>query len=366
MTKDQLEAFLTDAGVAFSSPEGHPEVVDFKSRGTALRAFVYDEGDLLHLTCSYSIPQGLPSPAKVQEIFQAIEDQFPIVKMSTVGSKEERGFRVSAEQFEPDVEHISDVFWRTADLLVSVAEDCYQRLSPQKTAAPANESDPLTQWIAQLEEALRQGSSRPGSQTDDDDNKVVYARVKSSLALVVTKGGDTGSAFCVANDAKVSYYVTNAHVARASPPVTLYRQRPQYEKMEATVVAEGDSESLDLAILRVDASNVPPLALKELSPKAESPVALAGYARVQLWVAEQFGELIPSIRLGTVTGILKNGSCVLHDVICRPGDSGGPLFDPESGEVVGVEQAGWQEEEAGYAIGAPVLAEFLKANKVPT
>jgi S1-C subfamily serine protease len=366
MTKEQLQAFLTDAGVAFSSPEGRrSNAIDFKNRGTILEAIAYDQGDLLHITCTCGMPAPAPTPAKVQEVFQAIEDQFPIVKLLATGSKDAPSFMVSAEQFEPDVERIGGVFWRTADLLVTAARETYLRLSPQQVvAASEKQPDPLVQWIAKLEEALRQGCNRPGSKTGDGDNAAVYARVKSSLALVITKDGSTGSAFCVASDATASYYVTNAHVTRGSATVTLYRQKPDYEKMEATVAAEGDGKDVDLALLRVSAANVPPLKLKEQPPKDESPIALAGYARVQLWAAEQFGELIPSIHLGTITGLLKNGSCVMHDVVCRPGDSGGPLFDPESGEVVGVQEGGWQEEEEAYAIGAPVLASFLKAGKV--
>ena len=213
---------------------------------------------------------------------------------------------------------------------------------------------------------MRLACSDPATSAADDDEASVYGCVKTSLAFVITNDGSTGSAFCVASGATASFYATSAHLTQGSPTVLLYHQRPRYEKFAATVVAEGDKDAADLAILRVDSASAPPLKLAEKSPKDESQVALAGYARVQLWAAKQFGELIPSIRFGTVTSVINGGNLVLHDVVCRPGDSGGPLFDPRSGDVLGVQKGGWQEEEEGYAIGAPVLATFLKAHNVAT
>ena len=367
MTKEQIETFLSDAGVTFSSPDpDQPDMIAFKNRGTSLQALAYAKGDLLHVTCTYKMPTPQPSISQVHEVFQAIEDEFPIVKLCAAKSQDEPAFAVSAQQLYPDVEHIGGVFWRLADLLVRAADECYLRLASPPAPVVESQPDALNQFIERLEETLRQGCSRADSATGaaDTDDVGVYERVKAALALLITNDGSTGSAFCIASGATASYYVTNAHLTRSRATVTLYRQKPGYEKMEATVVAEGDGDDNDVAIVRVDSPNIPPLQLAAQPPRSESQIALAGYARVQIWAAQQFGELIPSVHFGTVTGVLKGGSYVLHDVICRPGDSGGPLFDPVTGDVVGVQKGGWQEEEEGYAVGATVLAAFLKANKV--
>jgi hypothetical protein len=361
MTKDQLTGFLTDAGVTFTLPGDHPTVVDFKNRGTIMRGISYENSDLLHLTCTYTIPPHCAA-AQVLEVLAALQEEFPIVKLNRFEENGHAGFTVSAEQFEPDTAHIGGVFWRTADLLVTVADECLRRLLAPPVSVNSNVGVDREHWIGELEAALRQGSDQPGATPREGDSAGVYAGVKASLALVVNEDCSTGTAFCVASDAYASYYVTNAHVIGDVSTVPLYRQRPQFDKLEARVVARGEDD-VDLALLRVDAPNIAQLNLHDHPPHSEAQVALAGYARVHIWAAEQFGELVPSIRHGTVTGILKSGSCVLHDVLCRPGDSGGPLFDPISGTIVGVQTAGWHDEEEGYAIGVPVLAEFLKSNR---
>ncbi len=76
------------------------------------------------------------------------------------------------------------------------------------------------------------------------------------------------------------------------------------------------------------------------------------------------GEVAPAIHVGTVTAVNKQGSVVMHDAISRPGDSGGPLFEPATGNVVGIEKSGWQDEETGCGIGVPVLEAFLIDNGV--
>jgi hypothetical protein len=362
MTKEQLSAFLTGAGVAFTLPESDAVAVDFKNRGTAMRAIAYEHGDLLHLTCTYALPPHA-TIEREHEVFGALQDEFPVVKLNRFETENGAGFTVSAEQFEPDADHIANVFWRTADLLVTVANECYRRLEAPPAEADPSGSEQKAQWIAGLEAALRQGSDRPGGPLRDGESAGVYAGIKSSLALVLTDDCATGTAFCVASTARASYYLTNRHVVGDAVAVPIYRQRPQFDKLEATVIARGEGDA-DLALLRVDAPSLAQLNLQDHPPKSESDVALAGYARVHIWAAERFGELVPSIRRGTVTGLLKGGSCVLHDVLCRPGDSGGPLFDPATGAIVGIQTAGWHDEEEGYAIGVPMVAEFLAGSKI--
>lgn len=243
-----------------------------------------------------------------------------------------------------------------------MADECYRRLEAQPEEATASQVD-VDEWLAGLEAALEKGSERSTPATGDGESDSVYAGLKSSLALVVTADRSTGTAFCIASDSRGSHYVTSAHVVGEDSSLRIYRQRPHFEKMEAMVVAKG-SEATDLAVLHVDSPNIAALKLSDRSPTDESAVGLAGYARAHLWAAEEFGEVVPSIRLGTVTGVLKGGSCVLHDVLCRPGDSGGPLFETFSRTVVGLQTGGWQDEEEGYAIGALVVVDFLKANKM--
>jgi S1-C subfamily serine protease len=347
---------LADAGVAFSSPDDAPNVIDFNNRGVYVRAIAYDQGDLLHILRQTPIPDGAPAADKVRETLQALEDEYPVVKLVLNESEDRASFTVSAEQFEPSYA-IEDIFWRTADLVVSVAKDGYRRLSPH--TEHEEQADSQKAWVAKVEEELRKGSA-----TETTDSAAVFSAVKASLAFVVTDGGNA-TAFCVASDAQASYYVTNAHVVKDSKGVVLYRQRPYFEKMPGTVVAQGKPNGIDLAVIQVATSGIAPLKLQDSMPKDETQIGVAGYPRVQLKFADVCGELVPAIHLGTITAVVEGGAGILHDALSRPGSSGGPVFDVASGEVIGVHSAGWVEEEQFYCVGAAAaLAPFLIEHKV--
>ena len=356
MTKQQLQSFLSDAGVTYSSPEDDPTVVDFNNRGDYLRVLTYEQGDLLHIKRWASMPKDRPNLARIVEIFQALEDEYPIVKVIYDPSKDETSFAVSAEQFEP-LTVIEDVFWRTADLVVSVAEDGCRRLNQQIATEVITVGHDA--WVAQLEEALQKGSA-----ADVLDSSSVFAAVKTSLAMVLADGGNA-TAFCVASDGQSSYYVTNAHVVKDSSEIFVYRQKPHFEKMAGKVVAEGKPDGIDLAVIRVDVPGIATLKLQDALPKDETPIGVAGYPRAQVKFAQVSGELVPAIHLGTITAVVEGGAGILHDALSRPGSSGGPVFDITSGEVIGVHSAGWVEEEQFYCVGAAAaLTPFLAANKL--
>jgi len=358
LTKQQLEAFLTDAGVAFRSPDDQPNVIVFNNRGFYVRAIAYDRGDLLHLTHRAPLPENARDAAAIDEILQALEDEYPIVKIALNDSRERPTFTVTAEQYEPPSD-ITDVFWRTADLVVAVVKDGYRRLSAQGESERA--SDGHSALVAQLEEELQKGSA-----TGAVDSEAVFAGVKASLAMLVTDRG-SATAFCVASDAQASYYVTNAHVVESAKEIVLYRQRPHFEKMRGTVVAQGAADDIDLAVVRVATSGIALLKLHDKPPKNEAPIGVAGYPRVQInaAAAEMVGEVVPAIHLGTITGVIEGGACVQYDALTRPGISGGPVLDLASGEVVAVHCGRWLEDEQSYGIGAAVvLVPFLVHKKI--
>jgi hypothetical protein len=190
----------------------------------------------------------------------------------------------------------------------------------------------------------------------------VSARIRASLALVWLPDASSGTAFCIRSTPEASLYVTGAHVLGDSKVATLYRQFPVFEKMPGSVLASGATNGLDLAVVSVPTGNIPAVMLSPDVLDCDGAVALAGYARVQMWAADMLGEVTPAIHVGTVISVNRQGSVVMHDAISRPGNSGGPLFDSATGNVVGIEKSGWQDEETGCAIGVPVLAAFLLDN----
>lgn len=121
----------------------------------------------------------------------------------------------------------------------------------------------------------------------------------------------------------------------------------------------------DLALLRLDERHPPlaPAALATAIPPAGSPVVAVGNPFA-------LGDLDdrPSVSRGVLsTGRVARGAypdCLQHDAAVNPGNSGGPLFDPE-GALLGINGAirsrsGFRINSGiGLAISAPQLARFL-------
>jgi S1-C subfamily serine protease len=352
---DRCEAFLKNAGNAYSSEKTEfGRITAFSERGCAYACLNYeDDPDLLHLRCQSNAPEPFPDAKRLADTLLGLEIEYPVVKLRALSDGSAVGFEVSTEQYEPDSNAVEWVFWRTIDLMRKVADECYRRLQESPVKPPGGQGEA---WIAHIEDALRNGCPDPS------ESASITARLRASLALVVLTDQSTGSAFCVRATDEASFYVTNAHVIEGATEVTVYRQVPMYEKMVGSVVAKGEVEDVDLAIVSVPTGNVPSVTIHPTAVRVDSPVALAGYAQVQIWAAETLGELTPSIHLGTVTAVNKSGSTILHDALSRPGNSGGPLFDPTTGNVLGVEKGGWEGEEEAMAIGAKMLSAFLSEN----
>lgn len=165
-----------------------------------------------------------------------------------------------------------------------------------------------------------------------------FAKIKPSLALVASSDG-FGSAFCIRSNGSASFYLTNAHVVGDHRVVIVYRQFPSVKKMVGTVVARGDDEDHDLAIIRVSDAGIPALHLRKETPNEGDFVANAGYPITQFALARIAGELVPSVHVGTVSAVANHGAFIEFDAQTEPGNSGGPLFDPRNGDIVGVVRA---------------------------
>ncbi len=134
-----------------------------------------------------------------------------------------------------------------------------------------------------------------------------------------------GSGFIVSPD---GYIVTNAHVVDGATEVTVKLT----DRREFTAKVVGADKRTDIALLKIDAANLPAL---ELAPKA-------GVRRGEWVIAigSPFG-FENSVSAGVVSGVhraLPNGQMVPFiqtDVAVNPGNSGGPLLNT-AGQVVGV------------------------------
>jgi putative serine protease PepD len=170
----------------------------------------------------------------------------------------------------------------------------------------------------------------------------VYEKAKDSVAYITSditqssggpfgqtqQGVATGSGFVVSSD---GYVVTNDHVVAGASKVTV--KIGDGKTLPAKVV--GTDPSTDLAVLKVDASNLTPLTLGDSSQVQVGDPADA--------IGNPYG-LDRTLTTGVISALQRQISApdgftidnVLQtDAAINPGNSGGPLFNA-AGQVIGV------------------------------
>jgi putative serine protease PepD len=161
----------------------------------------------------------------------------------------------------------------------------------------------------------------------------IYAAASPAVVSVRTPSGSAGTGFLIDEDGTV---VTNSHVVARNRNVVI-RFGDQAEQIDGTV--RGRDPSTDLAVVRVDAANVPedvkPLQLADSRSVQVGDLAIA--------IGNPFG-LDRTATEGIVSGLGReikapNGfqidSVIQTDAPINPGNSGGPLLD-DAGHVIGV------------------------------
>jgi serine protease Do len=134
-----------------------------------------------------------------------------------------------------------------------------------------------------------------------------------------------GSGFIVSSD---GYIVTNAHVVDGASEVTVRLT----DRREFTAKVIGADKRTDIALIKIDAKNLPALDM------TAAPEAKRGEWVIA--IGSPFG-FENSVSAGVVSGVhraLPNGGMVPFiqtDVAVNPGNSGGPLLNSK-GQVVGV------------------------------
>ncbi|HSV51258.1 MAG TPA: serine protease [Burkholderiaceae bacterium] len=226
------------------------------------------------------------------------------------------------------------------------------------------------------------------------------AKVKSSIVVVGTYKATNsprfnlrGTGFAVGDG---NLIVTNAHVLpapsdEALPPdlVIQVKRSPTEFQMRVATVVEVDKLH-DLALLRVGGTALPALALRDSDQVREGQsIALMGFpiGGVLGFSPVTHRGMISSITpvaLPTPTAQQLNEQVVRRiregtfdifqlDATAYPGNSGGPLFDAETGEVLGVvnmvfikggrESALTHPSGISYAIPANFVTQMLQRRK---
>ena len=159
-----------------------------------------------------------------------------------------------------------------------------------------------------------------------------------------------GTAWVLAPD---GYLVTNAHVVRGAAKVRV--QLAEEETRSAEVV--GVDARTDVAVVRVDARDLPTLALADRRPLKVGQLVLAignpfRFDRsVSLGVVSALDRSLPTPEGGLIEGLVQT------DAAINPGNSGGPLLNL-SGEVIGVnaqiQTGGQSQANSGVGFAIPV------------
>ena len=162
----------------------------------------------------------------------------------------------------------------------------------------------------------------------------------------------SGTAFVIGSD---GYLATCAHVVGEAKKVevTLGDQ-----VLPATVVEV--NQVLDLALLKVNASNLSPVPLADSSKVLQGKkISAFGFP-----LSDVLGDKL-KITTGIVSGFMENvGGCrnLQFDAKVNPGNSGGPLVD-ESGNCIGLvtsKLTGIAVSDVGFAVPSSELVKLLK------
>ena len=242
-------------------------------------------------------------------------------------------------------------------------------IAPAPTPAPVATPAPT---IPPPPAATQTASATPGSTTQDNGGPVVAA-VAKAIPTVVTitiesgtgrhAGTAVGSGFVFDGG---GWILTNAHVVDGATSISVAladgRQLPGQ--------VYGVASTNDLAVVKVDATGLPALAIGDSTALALGQAVIAigaplgrvprlGHHRCRLR-----SEPVDQIRRGeSLDGLIQT------DAAINPGNSGGPLLDL-SGRVVGIDTA-TSETAQGVSFAIPIeaarsiMADALAGRPIP-
>ncbi|HXJ66683.1 MAG TPA: trypsin-like peptidase domain-containing protein [Actinomycetota bacterium] len=168
-----------------------------------------------------------------------------------------------------------------------------------------------------------------------------------------TPGRGVGTGFVVRSDGIV---VTNFHVVEGAQRITVTTSIPPTKSFQARVI--GGDQNADLAVLKVDATGLPTLALGDSGQlELGQPVVAMGYAlalnggpSVTSGIVSSLDREITAADPNFPKGKRTYSHVVQTDAAINPGNSGGPMLDL-NGNVVGINTAAEQQaENIGFAI----------------
>ncbi|MGB7444220.1 MAG: trypsin-like peptidase domain-containing protein [Coleofasciculaceae cyanobacterium] len=165
-----------------------------------------------------------------------------------------------------------------------------------------------------------------------------------------------GTGFVIRQVSGTAYLLTCAHVVRDVGG----KEKVKAEGKPATVIAFGEEDGLDLAVLRVDGLWGKPSLKKQVAGEKGDAFMIVGFqllnkAHLIRPLQGQLGEQVglQSKRLGE--RIEAWDLQIVDDYFLQPGYSGSPVVDEASGQVLGVVSYRQGEGRSGLAISIEAL-----------
>jgi S1-C subfamily serine protease len=171
--------------------------------------------------------------------------------------------------------------------------------------------------------------------------------------------GGSGSAFFVSN---TGYLITNYHVIEtcSSNSKIYYKNK----ELDAELIAK--DQYLDLALLQAETKNNKFISISNKPPRKLQRIIAAGYP---------FGKYLSddmkftSGIVSSLKGYADDSTRLQIDAALNPGNSGGPIVDERTGELVAVAVAGLRKdvtEAVNFGIKAGSVKNFLESNQIET
>lgn len=270
----------------------------------------------------------------------------------------------------------------SAGLVYSYMRD---RTNPQETTQPTTpagetdvtdpttvETDPDSATSDQTDKhfSLEEAASRRDDNKESLSVMEIAEQGKATVVAITTQMTVTdffgqvgrvpsaGSGFIITDD---GYIVTNNHVVRGADSITVVLD--QGDAYEARLI--GTDPNNDIAVLKIDADNLPAVYLGDSTDVQVGELAVA--------IGNPLGELSNTVTAGVISGLDREITIdgqtlrlLQTDAAINAGNSGGALFN-SFGEVIGINTAkssGTGIEGLGFAIpishAAPIIESLIQ------
>ena len=163
-----------------------------------------------------------------------------------------------------------------------------------------------------------------------DSVVTISCTIQSRVYGQVAQGTSSGSGFIITSD---GYVVTNHHVVENATAIKVIA----HDGTEYSATVKGSDANNDVAVLKVDAEDLPPVTLGSSNDLVIGDMVVA--------IGNPLGTLSATQTVGYVSGTNREVTTdntiinmIQTDAVINPGNSGGPLFNMR-GEVVGITTA---------------------------